>query len=121
METDPMDPAIDDSRQVSMIKALAPFSLDNPARSVISRMAQITGPVGIALGLASSLARGVSDPNDFSQVDTSVQNAPSTQSTGSGSGIATIQQYAPLYNPDTGNPTMDAYMRQLRINLGLPV
>jgi len=26
-----------------------------------------------------------------------------------------------LYNPDTGNPTMDAYMRQLRINLGLPV
>jgi hypothetical protein len=26
-----------------------------------------------------------------------------------------------LYNPDTGNPTMDAYMRRLRVNLGLPV
>jgi hypothetical protein len=31
------------------------------------------------------------------------------------------KQYAPLYNPDTGNPTMDAYMRRLRVNLGLPV
>jgi hypothetical protein len=39
----------------------------------------------------------------------------------SGGGIATIQAYAPVYNPDTGNPTMDAYMRRLRVNLGLPV
>ena len=121
METDPMAPAIDDSRQVSMIKMLAPFSLDNPNRSLISKIAQITGPVGIALGLASSLARGVSDPNDFSQVDTSVQNTPSTQSTGNASGIGTMQAYAPLYNEDTSDPTMDAYIRRLRINLGLPV
>jgi len=85
METDPMDIDEMDSRTVATIKALAPFSLDNPNRSIISRMAQITGPVGIALGLASSLARGVSDPNDFSQVDTSVQNtAPTGQSTGNG-------------------------------------
>jgi hypothetical protein len=38
-----------------------------------------------------------------------------------GGGIGTIQAYAPVYNPDTGNPTMDAYMRRLRVNLGLPV
>ena len=121
METDPMAPDIEDSARVSMIKTLAPFSLDNPNRSLISRMAQITGPIGISLGLASALARGVTAPNDYSQLDTSVQTSPTTPSTGSGSGIATIQQYAPLYNPDTGNPTMDAYIRQLRINLGLPV
>jgi len=84
-EVDPMDPAIDDSRQVSMIKTLAPFSLDNPNRSLVSRMAQITGPVGIALGLASSLARGVTNPDDYSQVSTSVQSpAPTGQSTGNG-------------------------------------
>jgi hypothetical protein len=100
VETDPM--AIDplDSRAVATIKALSPFSLDNPNRNVFSRMAQITGPVGIALGLASSLARGVSNPDDYSQVDTSVQSPAPAQDTG---GVNTIQNYAPLYNTDTLN------------------
>jgi hypothetical protein len=40
----------------------------------------------------------------------------------SGGGIINdSNHYAPVYNPDTGNPTMDAYMRRLRVNLGLPV
>jgi hypothetical protein len=48
-------------------------------------------------------------------------NQGPSQSPSSGGGIGTIQAYAPVYNPDTGNPTMDAYMRRLRVNLGLPV
>jgi hypothetical protein len=50
---------------------------------------------------------------------TSVQSGPA-QVHPSGGGITTTK-YAPLYNPDTGDPTMDAYMRRLRVNLGLPV
>jgi hypothetical protein len=83
-------------------------------------------PVGIvsrAISTAISNAqKGVTAPDDYSQLDTSVQNpAPSTSPGGGDGGIKTIQAYAPTYNPDTGNPTMDAYIKRLRINLGLPV
>jgi hypothetical protein len=96
----------------------------------------ISNPVSTAIGVAfgpvaglaargisnaiSAANRGVTGPNDASQATTSVQSGPS-QSQTSGGGISTITDYAPLYNPDTGNPTMDAYMRRLRVNLGLPV
>jgi hypothetical protein len=81
----------------------------------------VAGMVANAISNAVSAAnRGVTGPNDASQATTSVQSGPS-QSTNDGGGIATIQSYAPTYNPDTGNPTMDAYMRRLRVNLGLPV
>jgi hypothetical protein len=88
--------------------------------------------IGIAMGPVAGLAargisaavdasnRGVTGPSDDTQESTSVQSGPS-QSPSDGGGISTIQEYAPLYNPDTGNPTMDAYIRQLRVNLGLPV
>jgi len=96
-------------------------AIDNPVQTAIG---MTLGPVaGLAYGLAkdaySGYARGVTAPDDYSQLDTSVQT--STQSPSGDGGIGTIQAYAPLYNPDTGNPTMDAYIRQLRINLGLPV
>jgi hypothetical protein len=81
----------------------------------------VAGMVANAVASAVSAAnRGATGPSDDTQESTSVQSGPATSPTG-GDGIATLQTYAPLYNPDTGNPTMDAYMRRLRINLGLPV
>jgi hypothetical protein len=70
--------------------------------------------------IGSNIGRGVTGPSDDTQEATSVQSGPA-QSPNSSGGIGTIQAYAPTYNPDTGNPTMDAYMRRLRVNLGLPV
>jgi hypothetical protein len=83
------------------------------------------GPVAglAARGISNAISaanRGVTGPSDDTQESTSVQSSPS-QSPNDGGGIGTIQAYAPIYNPDTGNPTMDAYMRRLRVNLGLPV
>jgi hypothetical protein len=97
-------------------------AIANPAQTAVG---VAFGPVAAAtFGLAqqaySNFSRGVTAPNDFSQAENSVQSGPS-QSPSSGGGINTIQAYAPTYNADTGNPTMDAYMRRLRVNLGLPV
>jgi hypothetical protein len=96
-------------------------AINNPVATAIGVVA---GPVAglAARGISAAISaanRGVTGPSDDTQEATSVQS--NTQSPSSGGGIGTIQAYAPLYNPDTGNPTMDAYMRQLRINLGLPV
>jgi hypothetical protein len=97
-------------------------AINNPVATAIG---VAFGPVaGIAArGISNAISaanRGVTGPNDASQATTSVQSGPS-QSPSGGGGISTIANYAPLYNPDTGNPTMDAYMRRLRVNLGLPV
>ena len=95
-------------------------AINNPVATVIGMVNPVAGMVARAVMSAVDAAnRGVTAPNDFSQAQTSVQS--NTQSPSNTGGISTIQAYAPLYNPDTGNPTMDAYMRQLRINLGLPV
>ena len=93
-------------------------AIDNPVQTAIGIMNPVAGlAFGLAKDAYSGYARGVTAPDDFSQLDTSVQTGPA-QST-SGGGI--VDLYAPLNNPSTGNPTMDAYIRQLRINLGLPV
>jgi hypothetical protein len=97
-------------------------AINNPVATAIGVVA---GPVaGIAArGISNAISaanRGVTGPSDDTQETSSVQSGPS-QSPSSGGGIGTISAYAPLYNPNTGNPTMDAYMRRLRINLGLPV
>jgi hypothetical protein len=96
-------------------------AINNPIATAIG---VIKGtPAGLAVSalgnIASSISRGVTGPSDDTQETSSVQS--NTQSPSNGGGITTIPQYAPLYNPDTGNPTMDAYMRRLRVNLGLPV
>ena len=96
-------------------------AINNPVQTALS----IANPVaGLAFGFAkdaySNFSRGVTAPNDYSQATESVQSA-APNDPGSGGGIRTIRTYAPMYNPDTGNPTMDAYMRRLRVNLGLPV
>jgi hypothetical protein len=97
-------------------------AINNPVATAIGVVA---GPVaGIAArGISNAISaanRGVTGPSDDTQETSSVQSGPA-QSPSSGGGIGTISAYAPLYNPDTGNPTMDAYMRRLRVNLGLPV
>jgi hypothetical protein len=97
-------------------------AISNPVSTAIGMVA---GPVAgmAARGIAAAVDaanRGVTGPSDDTQESTSVQSGPS-QSPSGGGGIGTIQAYAPVYNPDTGNPTMDAYMRRLRVNLGLPV
>jgi hypothetical protein len=97
-------------------------AVNNPVATAIGMaLGPVAGMAARGIGMAVDAAnRGVTGPSDDTQETSSVQSGPS-QSPGGGGGIGTIQQYAPLYNPDTGNPTMDAYMRQLRINLGLPV
>jgi hypothetical protein len=100
------------------------MSLTNPTRTTAEKaIGLVTSPLSTLAATAyDAYARGARAPNDYSQLDTSVQNpAPSTSPGGGDGGISTIQAYAPTYNPDTGNPTMDAYMRRLRVNLGLPV
>jgi len=97
-------------------------AVNNPVSTAIGMVA---GPVAgmAARGIAAAVDaanRGVTGPSDDTQETSSVQSGPA-QSPSSGGGISTIADYAPLYNPDTGNPTMDAYMRRLRVNLGLPV
>ena len=96
-------------------------AMANPAPTAIGMaFGPVAGLAARAISNAVSAAnRGVTGPSDFSQEATSVQSGPSQSP--SGGGISTIAEYAPLYNPDTGNPTMDAYMRRLRVNLGLPV
>jgi hypothetical protein len=108
-------------------------ALSNAVQNAIAnaRANPVATAIGMAFGPVAGLAargismavdaanRGVTGPNDDTQESTSVQS--STQSPSGGGGIGTIQAYAPTYNPDTGNPTMDAYMRRLRVNLGLPV
>ena len=97
-------------------------AISNPAPTAIGMaFGPVAGFAAQAISNAVSAAnRGVTGPSDDTQEATSVQSGPS-QSPSDGGGIGTIQAYAPLYNPDTGNPTMDAYMRRLRVNLGLPV
>ena len=96
-------------------------AVNNPVATAIGiAMGPVAGLAARGISAAISAAnRGVTGPSDDTQETASVQS--NTQSPNSGGGIGTIQAYAPVYNPDTGNPTMDAYMRRLRVNLGLPV
>jgi len=104
----------------SLARTAMQTAINNPIATAIGMVSPVAGMAARAISAAVDAAnRGVTAPNDHSQATTSVQS--NTQSPSTGGGIATIQQYAPTYNPDTGNPTMDAYMRQLRVNLGLPV
>jgi hypothetical protein len=97
-------------------------AINNPVQTAIgfARGPLAAAAFGFARDAISAANRGVTGPSDDTQESTSVQSGPS-QSPSGGGGLTTIPQYAPLYNPDTGNPTMDAYMRRLRVNLGLPV
>jgi len=70
--------------------------------------------VAIAKAIAntiSNMQKGVTAPDDFSQVDTSVQT--STPGPNNSGGVTTINQYAPLYNTSTGDNTSDALRTRL--------
>jgi hypothetical protein len=114
------------SGAVAAVNAFAQRAIQNAINNPIATAVGIVKgtPAGLAVNALSqaysNFSRGVTAPNDYSQATESVQSGPS-QSPSGGGGIETIQAYAPTYNPDTGNPTMDAYMRRLRVNLGLPV
>ena len=103
------------------VQAAIANAVNNPVATAIGiAMGPVAGMAARGIAAAVDAAnRGVTAPDDFSQAQTSVQS--NTQSPTNSGGISTIADYAPTYNPDTGNPTMDAYMRRLRVNLGLPV
>jgi hypothetical protein len=113
-------------KAVDAVTGFARSTITNAINNPVSTIAGMAlGPVAgmAARGIAAAIDaanRGVTAPDDFSQVSESVQSSAQSPSN-NGGGISTIQAYAPTYNPDTGNPTMDAYMRRLRVNLGLPV
>jgi hypothetical protein len=105
------------------VQAAIANAVNNPVSTIAGfALGPVAGFATQAISNAISAAnRGVTGPDDASQAQTSVQS--STQSPSGGGGINTLQAYAPLYNaPGTsGDSTMDAYIRRLRINLGLPV
>jgi hypothetical protein len=113
------------SDAVNAVTGFARSTIANAINNPVATAIGITmGPVAglAARGITNAISaanRGVTGPSDDTQETSSVQS--SSQSPNSGGGIGTISAYAPVYNPDTGNPTMDAYMRRLRVNLGLPV
>ena len=89
------------------------MSLTNPEKSFSEKaMGFVTSPFSTALATAyDAYARGVTAPDDYSQLDTSVQNpAPSTSP---GGGITTLPQYAPLTNVSTGDNTADSIRTRL--------
>ena len=104
----------------SLARTAIQNAVNNPLATAIGMVNPVAGMAARAISMAVDAAnKGVEAPSDYSQATESVQS--STQSPSGGGGIGTIQAYAPVYNPDTGNPTMDSYMRRLRVNLGLPV
>jgi hypothetical protein len=66
--------------------------------------------VGSMIG--SNIGRGVTGPSDDTQEQSSVQTSAPSASDGGG-GITTINQFAPLSNPTTGDNTADALRTRL--------
>jgi hypothetical protein len=94
-------------------------TLGNVARAAINAYATFS-PLGIAMNAINTAIgnakRGVTAPDDYSQLDTSVQT--STFGSPGGGGITTIPTYAPLYNPTTGDNTVDSLIAIYRKQLG---
>jgi hypothetical protein len=65
--------------------------------------------VGSMIG--SNIGRGVTGPSDDTQEASSVQSGPAQDS--GGGGITTINQFAPLSNPTTGDNTADSIRTRL--------
>jgi len=85
-------------------------TLSNMARAAMNAYASIS-PIGMAMNAISNAQRGVTAPDDFSQVTESVQSSAPASS--NGSGINTVNQFAPLYNTSTGDNTADALRTRL--------
>ena len=90
-------------------------SLANAAKQALNAYATFS-PTAVALNaIATAISnsqRGVTPANDYSQATTSVQTStPNTSSPGGG--VASIQNYAPLYNTSTGDPVADTLRTRL--------
>ena len=67
----------------------------------------VKGLVGLVEAVVNP--RGVTAPDDYSQLDTSVQSGPAQDLSGDG----IVDLYAPLTNPTTGDNTVDAMRARL--------
>jgi hypothetical protein len=120
------NPATEETGVMSTVTNAVKNAIQNAVNNPI---ATIAGMVNPALGFAvrgismavDAANRGVTGPSDDTQESASVQSA--APSDPSGGGINTLPEYASLYNSSdtSGDPTMDAFLRRIRINLGLPV
>jgi hypothetical protein len=74
----------------------------------------VAGPIGGFFGgvIGSNIGRGVTGPSDDTQEQSSVQTSAPSASDGGG-GITTINQFAPLSNPTTGDNTADSIRTRL--------
>ena len=82
----------------------------------------IAGPIGGVIGgiMGSNIGRGVTGPSDDTQEQSSVQSGPAQSASDGGGGITTINQFAPLSNPTTGDNTADAMRTRLENLLKVP-
>ena len=74
------------------------------------------------VGFVDSISRGVRGPDDYSQLETSVQMGPPPSATeSSGTGIVNLvpEKYQLYY--ETPPQNLDEFTRRIRLNLGLPI
>ena len=108
-------PALQTPEEKAMAQARNTFSAAGILGGLLGMMSGLPGGFGLGSKIGSNIGRGVTAPDDFSQLDTSVQIGPAQGQVGGG-GILNI--YAPLTNKTTGDNTRDAllarYMAYLR-------
>ena len=105
-------------KAMTAVKNQIQKAIDNPVQTAIGIM---NPALGLAFGLAkdaySNYSRGVTAPDDYSQLDTSVQTGPAQSPVGDGGGgITTLPQYAPLVNVSTGDNLLDSLIARYRID-----
>ena len=117
-EVDMSMPAMQTVAEKAQAIAMSQMTPASLAGRALGMMTGIPG-MGIVGGIVgSNIGRGVTGPSDDTQEQSSVQTSAPNAPDGGG-GIATIQTYAPLYNPSTGSNTADALLAMYRSNLKL--
>ena len=108
VEVDMSMPALQTMQEKAMTQVENTFSVPGMIGGLVGMNFGVPFSIGATIG--SNIGRGVTAPDDFSQLDTSVQNGPAKDSSG-GDGILNI--YAPLTNPTSGDNTVDAMRTRL--------
>ena len=112
-EVDMSMPAMQTVAEKAQAIAMSQMTPAAMAGRALGMMTGIPG-MGIVGGMiGSNIGRGVTGPSDDTQEQSSVQTSAPSAPDGGG-GITTINQFAPLYNPTTGDNTADAM--RLRLN-----
>ena len=113
-EVDMSMPAMQTPAEKAQAIAMSQMTPAAMAGRALGMMTGIPG-MGIVGGMiGSNIGRGVTGPSDDTQEQSSVQSGPAQSASDGGGGITTINQFAPLYNPTTGDNTADAM--RLRLN-----